>query len=195
MKMKFFATLGLLAAAVSSQAADVSVNDITVLAGTSTVTVPILISPTDPNETIGALNISFAAGDVGNAIPILNSGTEFDGSLWDVAGSFFGAAGTPSTHNVLSAVAMLSPLQAPANGTIATYTLDTSSLAPGVYELNPNFEINMIGTNGDQNVNGTPTVLSFTSGTLNIAIPEPSTVALSSVLAILGLVVAGRRRG
>lgn len=195
MKMKLFAILAMLAVAAGTQAADVSVNDITIGPGTASVEVPVLISPSDPNETIGAMNISFAAGAAADAIPILGSGTEFDGSIWDMASSFFGAAGTPSVHSVLSAVTAIMPLQLPTDGTLITYTLDTSSLPGGTYELNPNFQVMGVGSSGDPNINGTPTDLSFTSGSL-VVIPEPSTMAMTGVLAFLGLgVFIKRRRG
>jgi hypothetical protein len=187
MKMKLFATLGLLAAACSTQAAVVAVNNLTVPVGTSSVAVPVLITPSSVGELIGAMNISFAAGQVGDAIPILNSGTEFDGTIWDNGGSFFGVAGTPSSHSVLSAIAMLNPLQVSANGSVVTYTLDTSSLPVGTYELDPDFQINMVGTSAD-------TPLTFNNGVLNIQIPEPSTIALTATLALLGLGIACKRR-
>jgi hypothetical protein len=144
------------------------------------------------------MNISFAAGQSGDAISILNSGTEFDGTIWDNGGSFFGVASTPSTHSVLSAVAMLSPLQVAANGTIVTYTLNTSSLAPGAYNLNPNFQVSGVGTSAADG-SATPLSLSFDGGLLTIqgqVIPEPSTIALTAILGVMGLgVVLKRRRG
>jgi hypothetical protein len=143
--------------------ATISVGNLSVPLGTSTVQVPILVAPTTAGEMIGAMNISFAAGAAGNAIGILNSGAEFNGSIWSGAGkSFFGAAGTPKSHNVQSAVAMLSPLQVPANGTVITYTLSTAGLAAGQYALNPNFIVNGAGTSADT------TITSFTGGTLTI---------------------------
>jgi hypothetical protein len=197
MKMKLFATLALLAVAAGVQAADVSIDDITVLQGTATVDVPLLIMPASAGETIGAMNISFAAGAAGDAIPVLNTGTEFDGSIWD-SGTFFGAAGTGVNHSVLSAVAMISPLRVATNGTLITYTLDTSSLPLGSYTLTPDFQIAGVGSSGDpQNAAGQPTSLVFSTGTLNIVpIPEPSTIAMTSIVAVLGLgVYAKRRRG
>jgi hypothetical protein len=137
------------------------------------------------------MNISFAAGDLADAIPILNSGSEFAGSIWNAPGnSSFGVAGTPSTHSVLSAVAMLAPLQIPAGpGTVVTYTLDTSGLAPGDYTLDPNFLVGGVGTSAD-------TALTFSAGTLTVLIPEPSTVILTAIFGVLGLgVVLKRRRG
>jgi hypothetical protein len=195
MKLKLFATLALLAVAAGSQAAVVSIQDISVLQGTPTVQVPILMAQSVAGETIGAMNISFSAGDLADAIPILNSGTEFDGSMWDNGGTFFGAAGTPSVHSALSAVAMLNPLQIPTVGTVITYTLDTSGLAPGAYVLDPDFQIAGVGSSGDPNVAGQPTSLSFSNGTLNISvIPEPSTIAMTAVFTVLGLGVALKRR-
>jgi hypothetical protein len=199
MKMKLFATLGLLAAAVSSQAAVVSVNDVTVPVGTSSITVPVLIAPSSAGELVGAMNISFAAGQAGNGISILNTGTEFDGTIWDNGGTFFGAAGTPSTHSVLSAVAMLSPLQISPNGTIVSYTLDTSSLAAGMYVLDPNFQVGGVGTSAgfiDSNNTQQALNLTFDSGLLTVqgqVIPEPSTVVLTSIFAVLGLGLALKR--
>lgn len=146
--------------------AAVSVGNISVPVGTSTVQVPILIAPTFANEMVGAMNISFAAGTAGNAIGILNSGAEYNGSIWSGAGqSFFGAAGTPRTHNVQSAVAMLNPLQVPASGTVITYTLNTASLPSGHYTLDPNFLVMGAGTSAD-----TP-ITSFTSGVLTVGSP------------------------
>jgi hypothetical protein len=147
-------------------AALVSVSDVTVPFGTPTVTVPLHISPGGTNQSVGAMNISFAAGQAADAIRVLNSGTEFDGSIWQESGTFTGASGTPGDHNVLSAVAMLNPLQVSPSGTIVTYTLDTSALAAGSYELNPDFQIDGIGTSADL-------PLRFTSGTLHIESPPP----------------------
>jgi hypothetical protein len=199
MKMKLFATLAVFAVAVGAQAANVSINNISVLQGTPTVAVPLLIAPSAAGETIGAMNISFAAGSAGDAIPILNTGTVFDGSIWTAPGrTSFGAAGTPATHSVLSAVAMISPLQIPAGpGTIATYTLDTSGLAPGTYDLDPDFQIGGVGSSGDPNVGGVPSSLTFANGTLTVSavIPEPSTIAMTAVFSLLGLGVILKRRG
>src|SRR5688572_19048168 len=197
MKMKLIATLAALAVAAGAQAANVSVNNISVLQGTPTVVVPLLIAPSVAGETIGAMNISFAAGDAGDAIPVLNSGTEFDGSIWD-SGTFFGAAGTGVSHSVLSAVAMINPLRVGTNGTLITYTLDTSGLPIGTYTLDPDFQIAGVGSSGDpQDAAGAATSLAFANGTLTIsAIPEPSTVVLTAVFGILGLgVLVKRRRG
>jgi hypothetical protein len=189
MKIKLFAILALLAVAAGTQAANVSIQNINVPTGTASVAVPLLISPSAAGETIGAMNISFAAGGLADAIPITN-GT-FSGSIWDTGGSFFGTAGTPSTHSVLSAVAMLAPLQIPAGpGNLVTYTLNTSGLGPGSYLLNPNHQVQGIGSSAD-------TALTFATGLLTISgvvIPEPSTVALTAVFTVLGLGVALKRR-
>jgi hypothetical protein len=195
MKMKLFATLALLAVAAGAQAANVSVNNISIIQGTSTVNVPLLISPSIAGETIGAMNISFAAGDAGDAIPILNTGTEFDGSIWD-SGTFFGAAGTGVSHSVLSAVAMITPLRVGTDGTLITYTLDTSGLPIGTYTLDPDFQIAGVGSSGDpQAPGGGASSLAFTNGTLTVnPIPEPSTVALTAIFGVLGLGVFLKRR-
>jgi hypothetical protein len=192
MKMKLFATLAVLAVAAGAQAAEISVDNITVAPGTPTVDVPILISPSSAGEMIGAMNISFSAGSLADAIPFVDiGGMTFDNTIWDLGGSFFGEAGTltPRTHSVLGAVAMVSPLQVGAGpGIVATYRLNTAGLAGGTYELNPNFQVMGVGSSAD-------TALTFTSGSL-VIIPEPTTVAMTAVFALLGLgVFVKRRRG
>jgi hypothetical protein len=198
MKMKLIATLALLAVAAGVQAANVSVNNISIIQGTATVDVPVLIAPSGAGETIGAMNISFAAGDAGDAIPILNSGTEFDGSIWD-SGTFFGAAGTGVNHSALSAVAMINPLRVAANGTLITYTLDTSSLPVGTYVLDPDFQIGGVGSSGDPSFGIPPgdpiNPIAFANGTLTVnPIPEPATIGMTAVFAVLGLGVFLKRR-
>jgi hypothetical protein len=193
--MKLIATLALLAVAAGVQAANVSVNNISIIQGAATVDVPVLIAPAAAGETIGAMNISFAAGDAGDAIPILNTGTEFDGSIWD-SGTFFGAAGTGVNHSVLSAVAMINPLRVGTNGTLITYTLDTSSLPVGTYVLDPDFQIAGVGSSGDpQLAGGGASTLAFANGTLTVnPSPEPATIGMTAVLAVLGLGVFLKRR-
>jgi hypothetical protein len=154
-------------------AANISVDDIVAPVGAATVDIPLIITPSDPLETIGALNISFAVGTPFDAVEIMSTETEFDGSIWDTGESFIGVASTPSMHHVQSAVAMLDPLQVPADGIIVTYSVDASQLAAGDYELNPSYEFNGAFTTGDPNVNGNPTGLTFTSGVLTIGDAPP----------------------
>lgn len=196
MKTKLFTIVSLLAVAASAQAAELSINDITVASGTPTVDVPILIS-TETNEMIGAANISFAAGDLADAIPILKTDTEFDGSIWDAGGNFFGVAGTPSVHSALAAVTMISPSEVPANGTVITYTLDTADLPIGDYVLNPDFRVGNFGSSAnDGDFPPNPLTLTSTPGTLTI-VPEPSAVVGMVVFGVmaLGIRIKGRRRG
>jgi hypothetical protein len=153
---------------VAARAADVSIEDITVPIGTATVDVPILITPTSAEEMIGAMNIFFGAGMASDSIPILNTGTEFDGSIWE-SGESFGIAGTPDTHIAQGAVAMLAPLEVVPDGVLVTYTLNTSSLPAGDYVLDPDFEIEGSGTDAtDGSIDPAPLDLTFVNGTLRI---------------------------
>ena len=191
MKLKLFAALSLFAIAVSTQAANVSINDITIMPGTPTVSVPILVTPT-ANEMVGAMTMSFAAGGAGDLIGINNTNDEFDGSIWDMAaGGFIGFASTPSVHSVVS----IATLQGPAgtatdpDGILITYQLDTSGLAPGFYELDPSH----LDASSLLDGNGAPVDTIFSSGTLAV-IPEPSTVVLTAIFGVLGLGVYFKRR-
>lgn len=196
MKLKLFAALGLFLVACSTQAANVSIADITIAPGTASVDVPLLIS-SDPAEMVGAMNISFAAGQPADAIAILNTGDEFDGTIWQ--GYTFppiSVAGTPSVHNAFSGAALINfggggTPEVEANGTIITYQLDTSGLAAGVYELNPNFA----NLTEARDASLADLTLAFSGGTLTV-IPEPSTVVLTAIFGVLGLgVYIKRRRG
>jgi hypothetical protein len=157
------------------KAAVVSVDDVTIPAGTATVTIPLMISPSSETEMIGAMNISFAVGQSEDSIPILGSGTEFDGSIWSNGGDFVGVARTPGMHQQLSAVAMLDPLQIRPEGTLIAYTLVPSSLPAGTYDLDPDFQVDGIGTNAD-------VPLTFIDGTLNIeSLLSPAFVAVAEM--------------
>jgi hypothetical protein len=146
---------------VALRAAEVSIDDITVPLGTLNVDVPLLISPASAEELIGAMNISFGAGEEADMIPILNTGTEFEGSIWANSEEYFGAALTPSIHTAKSAVTAINPLQIRPDGIIITYTLDTSNLPVGDYLLDPDFQVEGIGSSAD-------TPLTFVDGTLHI---------------------------
>jgi hypothetical protein len=194
MSLKVAATLliALSALATVAQGAMVEVNDVTIVPGDPRIIqVPILISPSSPSERIGAMNISFAAGTLADAIPIIDADPqdpdeEFDGSIWE-QGTFFGDPGTPSVHSVTSAVAILSPLEIVPNGTLVTYTLDTTALPLGMYSLNPNFA----GTTAkDGQLNSL--ALTFSPGVLKV-VPEPSVAALLGTFFLMVLSCARRR--
>jgi hypothetical protein len=198
MKLKLFAALSLFAIAVSTQAANVSINDITIMPGTLTVDVPILVTPT-ANEMVGAGTISFAAGAAGELIGINFTGDEFDGSIWEGASmGFTGFASTPSVHSVVSIATTNgdidpgpgteSPSISP-DGILITYKLNTSGLAPGFYELDPSH----LDASSLLDAHGVPVTTIFSSGTLAV-IPEPSTVVLTAIFGVLGLGVYFKRR-
>lgn len=204
MKLKIFATLGLFAMAAVTQAANVSVNDVTIAPGTPTVQVPVLISPESDGELISGMNLSFAAGEAADAIDILETGNEFDGTIWDNhPGGFIAAfadAPGPFTHNALAAISLLgADLDTTPDGLLATFTLDTAALAEGTYDLNANFVSPESGVGSSAFlVDGAglqPINLNFDSGVLTV-IPEPSTVVLTAIFGCLGLgVFMKRRRG
>jgi hypothetical protein len=152
----------------SVRAAEVSIEDITVPIGTASVDVPILIAPSSASEMIGAMNIFFGAGMPADTIPILNTGTEFDGSIWE-SGEFFGIPGTPTSHLAKGAIAMLGPLEIVPDGVLVTYTLNTSSLPAGNYVLDPDFEEDDAGTDAtDGSIDPVPLDLTFVNGILRI---------------------------
>lgn len=193
MKLKIFTTLCLFAVASISQAANVSINDIFHLPGDSDmVEVPILIS-TASAETVTAMDISFSVGELADAVPIVSE--DYNGSIWGAPNSSFFASSTAGTnHSVLSGVSRsAAPLEVDADGVVVTYTLDLSSVAPGDYELNANY---LDGTNAfvldGQNAN--PVDLVFSTGNLNVAVPEPSTVVMTALFAVMGLGVYFKRR-
>lgn len=160
------ALLVLASIAPSARAAEVSIDDITIPVGTQSVDVPVILTPTSAGEMIGAMNIFFGAGTAADAIPILNTGTEFDGSIWD-SGSFFGVPGTPVAHSAQSAVAMLNPLEIVPDGIAITYTLDTSDLPGGTYLLDPNLLSGGVGTDArDRDM--VLLDLTFVTGTLRV---------------------------
>lgn len=193
MKLKLFAALSLFVIAASTQAANVSVNDITIMPGTPTVDVPILVSPTG-DEMVGAATISFAAGAAGDLIGINNTGAEFDGTIWDMApGGFLGFPQTPGVNSIVSIVSLQGPLgtETTPDGLLITYQLDTSGLAPGFYALDPSH----LDATSLLDGNGQALALVTSSGTLAV-IPEPSTMVLTAIFGILGLgVYVKRRRG
>jgi hypothetical protein len=210
MKLKVIAIVGLLAIADMAHAAHISIVDQTIMPGDPTIIqVPILISPDGPGELISGMNILFAVGTAADAIPIVDDdpsrgsiGTpeEFDGSIWAAANSsYFGIAGTPGIHTVVSSVSRIgAPQHIPPDGIIATYTIDVTGLPSGDYALDPNYpsSISGLGTSAfvfDGQV-VTPLSLTFDPGVLTIAVPEPSTVVLSGLAALLGLVSSSRSR-
>jgi hypothetical protein len=196
MKLKLFAALSLFAIAASTQAANVSINDVTIMPGTPTVSIPILVTPT-ANEMVGAMTMSFAAGGAGDLIGINDTNNEFDGSIWEMAvddgdaDDFFDIAGTPGVHTVVSLASLVGPAGTATDpdGILITYQLDTSSLAPGFYELDPSH----LGASSLLDGNGVPITTIFSSGTLAV-IPEPSTVVLTAIFGVLGLGVYFKRR-
>lgn len=209
MKLNTLTTVGIVVIAFASaaQGAKVSISDVTILPGEPRIIeVPILISPGSEGEMISGLNISFTAGVAGDAIPIVDAdplqssiGTpeEFDGSIWDP--TYFGASGTPAVHAVFSTVARAAvPLQVLADGTIITYTLDTTALPLGTYLLDPNHidPVSGVGTSAFLTGPGggiVPVPLTFDAGMLNI-VPEPTTATLLGALVVTALVATRRSR-
>jgi hypothetical protein len=199
MKMKLIAILAVFAVAAGTQAAVVSIPDFSIMQGTASISIPVNITPSVAGEQIGAYNSSVSVGNAADNIPI--TGGSF-GSIWTAPVGVVGTEGGTVFHNVTGGVTQLSPpLQVSANGSLFQYTIDTSGLAPGIYVLNPNHQVDagggiFVGSSGDPNVGGTPTSLTFDTGQLTVVsvIPEPSTVALSVIFAVLGLGVAIKRR-
>jgi hypothetical protein len=182
-----------------SRAANISINDAVIPLGQATYEVSLFITPSSPGELISGMNISFSAGELADAIGIIDTdpsrpsiGTpeEFDGSIWDPG--YFGASGTPSNYSVLSTVSeIVAPFAVVPNGIAITYTLDTSGLPAGTYALNPNYidAVSGIGTSAfvsDALGNISLVELTFDVGELTVrngvaAVPEPSTMLMSLV--------------
>jgi hypothetical protein len=211
MKLKVIAIVGMFAIADMAHGAHVSIMDRTILPGDPTIIqVPVLISPDSPGELISGMYILFAAGTAADAIPILDAdplrgsiGTpeELDGSIWAAPNSsYFGIAGTPSVHTVVSSVSRIgAPQHITPDGIIATYTIDATGLPMGDYALDPNYlsPLSGVGTSAFvfEGQVLTPVHLTFDPGVLTIGVPEPSTVVLTALAAFIGIVPFSRRRG
>lgn len=191
----FLATAQLSSAAIM---VDINPSPLTITQGTNSAAFDIVVAPT-AGDAFNSFTLSFGVGDGGLAA---GAGAD-DGDNLPISGFSLGSmfGGTDFSANISAGGLGQSAIQIaftraggntatlPANGILASFTLDTTGTTAGqAFVLNPNLGGNSAAFDG----NAAPIALSPSNGFLQVvAVPEPSSLG---VLACFAGIALRRRR-
>lgn len=174
------------------------------LAGTPTIDVgTIIVEPNKPNQTVqvwvtggdavSAFNLRAQIGNGVHASPVFQSAS-FAGGIWDAyANTVTGEVPAGFEQYAQYSVAFNTANQTvPANGLLATLTIDTTGFTTDAYYSLKLSGADLIGADSNFAASGgTDLAANITNGTIHVVVPEPGPLSL---LAIAAVALGWRRR-